>query len=95
MNSDIICIEETHFKPNTNDFAIEMENYTWLGHARPMTNARAPKASGGIGMLIKNTLLTEYNKIILIKRLMVLWPSNSDTNIQILLLLFVIVICTR
>ena len=26
-----------------------------------MTNARAPKPSGGIGVLIKNDILTEYS----------------------------------
>ena len=56
VNADIFCILETHFKSNNDDFIIQIDNYSWIEHARSMTNARAPKPSGGIGVLIKKNI---------------------------------------
>ena len=66
INSDITCIIETHFKTDIDNAGnqrttIAMDNYIWIGVSRPRINVRALKASGGVGILIKNSFLTEYN----------------------------------
>lgn len=58
MNFDLICITETHLPGTSN---IVMSNYTWFGHNRKCTHFRSRRASGGVGWLIKNELLSDYS----------------------------------
>ena len=70
LKSDIFCINETHFRnANLNvdgEFGnyldkVEMQNYTWIGNNRKHTNQRAPKPSGGVGVLVRDSLLDVYS----------------------------------
>ncbi len=58
INSDIVCITETHLE---NPDGIIFEGYTWYGHNRLYRNRNAPKASGGVGVLIKNCICNMCN----------------------------------
>ena len=53
LNYDIYCINETHLKF---DDVIDVQGYCWYGHNRSSVHVRAPKGSGGTGILIKNYL---------------------------------------
>ena len=57
IDADIYSINETHL--NQND-CIEVESYKWIGFNRCSIHKDAPKASGGIGILIKNSVVDEY-----------------------------------
>ncbi len=57
-NSDIICLCETHF---VNDNMLHMDNYTWYGLNRKFRNVRAPKGSGGVGIIIKDDVIQYFN----------------------------------
>ena len=39
---------------------IEVESYKWIGFNRCRIHKDAPKASGGVGILIKHTILDQY-----------------------------------
>ena len=49
MKADIFAVLETHHKDND----LKIDGYLWIGKYRP-----SKKASGGVGMLVKNQLLT-------------------------------------
>ena len=53
-NSDIICICETHLRDHD---VINMTGYTWYGHSRQSRNVRAWRASGGIGIFVKDEII--------------------------------------
>jgi hypothetical protein len=67
LDSDIVCLTETHLAipgcyESTNYLDhIQVDNYAWFGNNRKHINARAPKPSGGVGVLIKHTLLETYD----------------------------------
>ena len=61
LNSDIFCLVGIHLRPEYNE---ETDNYTSIKFTKAVTHV---KASGSIGLLIKNSLLREYNKHILDK----------------------------
>ena len=56
LNLDIVGLAETHL---VNKKEINFEGYTWFGQNRTgLHNCKARRGSGGIGLLIKNSLLT-------------------------------------
>ena len=58
LNSDLISICETHLKGNEE---ISQPGYKWIGHNRLNLNPNAIRGSGGVGFLIKHTLLENYD----------------------------------
>ena len=60
MNSDadIICLAETHLQ---RDESITLEGYTWFGHNRLKIHRNAIRGSGGVGILIKNSIFESYS----------------------------------
>ena len=58
INADIISLNETHLGENQ---VINVQGYTWKGFNRMHVHKDAPKASGGVGFLIKDWLLQEYS----------------------------------
>ncbi|CAC5399192.1 unnamed protein product [Mytilus coruscus] len=57
INVDILSICETHLKESDK---IAVDGNTWKGHNRNEIHRNAPKASGGVGLLIKQWILEEY-----------------------------------
>lgn len=58
---DIIGVAETHLR---NENVIELANYIWFGHNRDNIHSRARSGSGGVGFLVSNNILEQYNVII-------------------------------
>ena len=58
INADIFSLNETHLSENN---VINVPGYTWKGFNRLLIHRDAPKASGGVGFLIKDSLLQEYS----------------------------------
>ena len=58
MNFDIVGIAETHL---INKQELELRNYVWYGHNRRNIHFRAKVGSGGVGFLIKKTLLNDFH----------------------------------
>ena len=54
---DFISLNETHL---TGSDVIAIEGYTWFGHNRK-THIRAPRGSGGVGILVKNKIFSSYS----------------------------------
>jgi len=57
QNHDIISINETFLRKLD---LLEVNNYTWFGNNRKNINPRALRGSGGVGFLIKNSILINY-----------------------------------
>ncbi|CAC5416256.1 unnamed protein product [Mytilus coruscus] len=57
VNADIFSIRETHLKEIDE---IEVDGYTWKGFNRQYIHMNAPKASGGVGLSIKNWIFEKY-----------------------------------
>ena len=57
IDPDIYSLNETHLRESE---IIDVKSYTWVGFNRTRIHKDAPKASGGVGLLIKQTLLKEY-----------------------------------
>ena len=57
LGLDMVCICETFLM---NDSTIEVDGYKWFGNNRKLIAKRAVRGSGGIGMLIKDTLIHNY-----------------------------------
>jgi len=55
---NIICLSETHLKV---DETIRVPGYTWYGHNRAFMHRRAPKGSGGVGILLEDNIFNEYH----------------------------------
>ena len=64
IDSDIICINETHLQGDT---TIDIEGFTFYGHNRHSTHIRAPKGSGGVDIFVRNDLFSHFNISILDK----------------------------
>lgn len=55
LNPDFVCLNETHLScPN-----IELCGYAWFGHNR-VTHRKAVKASGGVGIFVRNSVLEQF-----------------------------------
>ena len=57
-NLDIVCLCETFLK---DEQTIDFPGYTWFGNNRKSISKRAFRGSGGIGILIRNSVLKQYN----------------------------------
>ena len=57
LNLDILGVIETHLK---NEDSLKIDGYTWFGNNRKQLHINARCGSGGVGILIKNSLLMEY-----------------------------------
>lgn len=55
LNPDIISLNETHLS----NLTPELDGFTWIGHNR-VVHKRAVKASGGVGIFVKQTLLDNF-----------------------------------
>jgi exonuclease III len=88
LDSDIVCINETHFSNNKDKPAnyldkVEMLNFTWIGNNRKFMNEKAPKPSGGVGILVRNELFAKYNVKVVDKDydgVMALLFENKETS---------------
>ena len=58
INAEIFSLNETHLSENQ---VINVQGYSWKGFNRSYIHRDAPKASGGVGFLIKDSLLHEYS----------------------------------
>ena len=64
VNLDIICINETFLR---DDQEISIQGYKWIGHNRTQINPRAMRGSGGVGILVKESVL-ETHEIFIIEK---------------------------
>lgn len=62
MNFDIVCINESHL---ANGQCIAVDGYVWFGHNRTIIDRNAVRGSGGVGILVKQTLLRHFNVSVL------------------------------
>ena len=80
---DVLCLQETHLDIGR---TIEVDGYYWIGHNRTQRHVRAKKASGGVGILIKDSVLHQF-KICNIDKsvdgILVICLQNKDTDFQI------------
>lgn len=58
IDFDIFGLCETHLKDNSE---ISLPGYTWFGQNRQKLSSRAVRGSGGVGILLNNELVTEYD----------------------------------
>lgn len=58
MDLHIIGITESHL---INDNVIHIDNYKWFSNNRKQIHTRAKTGSGGVGLLVKNELLSTLN----------------------------------
>ncbi len=58
-NCDLYSVNETHLA-DEGEFEPKVEGYTFKGYNRSLVHRRAPKVRGGVGFLIKNTVLSDY-----------------------------------
>ena len=86
MNLDIVCINESHL---TNGQVIELDGYVWFGNNRTLIDTNAVRGSGGVGILVKQTLLQHFNVSVLdctfegILWLKLVHTANSDNVLLI------------
>ena len=59
---DIIGLAETHLKGNEQ---IKLDGYRWYVHNRQKIHRKAKSGSGGVGVLIKEKVLKEFEADIL------------------------------
>lgn len=87
-------ISETHLKDNE---AIELDGYKWIGCNRRILSNKAWRGSGGIGFLIKNCILDNFDVDILDNsRDDILWINLKCKHDQnFMLYLCVCVTCNR
>ena len=55
---DILCVCETHLSKGE---TLTVNGYTWFGFNRDSKHRRSPITFGGVGTLVKNSLLKSYN----------------------------------
>ena len=58
MNLDIICLCETFLRNND---SINIEGYRWFGNNRKTISRRAIRGSGGVGILVKESLFDSFS----------------------------------
>ena len=59
VNSDIICIQETHLSSNSNNQP-SLEGYKWIGHCRFVKHVNANMTHGGVGVFIRESFYQTY-----------------------------------
>ena len=58
LDLDIVCLCETFLR---DDMSISIEGYRWFGNNRKSISKRARRGSGGVGILIKESILSQYD----------------------------------
>jgi hypothetical protein len=58
IDADIVTVCETHLLGSN---IIELEGFNWFGFNRPTIQRNAPKASGGVGILVKGWISEQFN----------------------------------
>lgn len=66
INTDIISVNETHLG---GDDTLDLKSYgfEWYGHNRFATHRNAPKPSGGVGFLVKQSVFNSFHVRVLDK----------------------------
>ncbi len=67
-NCDILCLTETHLNDN-NENSIEIKNYKWFPHSRLSKHVKASINHGGVGLLVKDEILNDFEFCIVDKSL--------------------------
>ncbi len=76
LNVDIVSLSETHLR---NDEVLSQPGYKWIGHNRLNISPNAVRGSGGVGFLIKHSLLENYTLSSLDKTFEgILWIKLTD-----------------
>lgn len=57
-NLHILGLAETHLVGQS---VVDIEGYAWFGHNRKHIHVRARTGSGGVGVLVRNDVLVNYN----------------------------------
>ena len=57
IDTQILCINETHLKNNQ---TISLDGYQFYTFNRQLTHVNAPKGSGGVGIFVHNSLYDVY-----------------------------------
>lgn len=55
LDPDFISLNETHLSSDS----LELDGFTWFGH-NSTAHRRAVKASGGVGIFVKNTVFDHF-----------------------------------
>ena len=77
-NLDIVCLCETFLR---NSEAISLEGYKWIGHNRTNISRRAVRGSGGVGVLVKESMFDRFSIDIVDKRYEdILWITCTQLN---------------
>ncbi|WAR27806.1 hypothetical protein MAR_013510, partial [Mya arenaria] len=58
FDADIISVCETHLSDRN---VLNVDGYSWFGFNRTEIHRNAPKASGGVGLLVKQSVVNEYD----------------------------------
>ena len=58
LDLDILCLCETFL---VGDEGINIEGFRWIGNNRKILSHRALRGSGGVGILIRNSLADDYS----------------------------------
>ena len=80
IDAYIYSINETHLNQNE---IIEVESYKWIGFNRCRIHKDDPKTSGGVGILIKHSVLDKYLLELINKsydRILAIKFTSKDTD---------------
>lgn len=86
VNADIFSLCETHLKGSE---AISLNGYVWFGHNRLLLHRNAPKGSGGVGILVKEWICTDYDVTIVDKSydgILVLRFIHKDSDFEFVII---------
>ncbi len=59
-DSDIVCLVETHLNKD-NEYSVDFKDYEWFPHSRLTKHVRAAIHHGGVGLLVKKSILDEFS----------------------------------
>ena len=77
-NLDIVCLCETFLR---NSESLSLEGYKWIGHNRTNISRRAIRGSGGVGVLIKESMFNRFSIDTVDKRYEdILWISCTQID---------------
>ena len=75
---DIVCLCETFLR---NSEIISIEGYKWFGHNRTNISKRAVRGSGGVGVLVKESMFDRFSIDVVDKRHEdILWLACTQIN---------------
>ena len=77
-NFHILGLAQTHL---IGQAGIVVNGYTWIGNNRKQLHVRARAGSGGVGLLVRNDVLSDYN-VTKINDLVdgIIWIRFSERN---------------